>query len=196
MSLTLLGLHKVGEDALSNLFDVNMGTGFPLPTDISAGDLPFDGGSFLRVESVSMPEPSITKYENHYKTLDIERVSGKMERPKEFTMTIRNDRFYLIYKLFTFWRNQAMDVTTGTMGNDGKIPGTSSAFRIPITVSPTDAAGGDASFIVNNAGKVSSFIFYGCFPSSVGAISYDYSNGDKITFDVTFSFLEMREFLA
>jgi len=196
MSISLQGVFKIGEDALTNLFDVNIGTGFPLPTDISIGDLPIDGGSFLRVETVTMPEPTITKYVNDYKTLDIERVSGKMERPKEFTMSVRCDRFYLIYKLFTFWRNQAMDVTTGTMGNDGKIPGTNSAFRIPMTVSPTDAAGGDAGFVVNNAGKVTNWIFYGCFPSAVGAISYDYSSGDKITFDVTMSFLEMREFLA
>lgn len=102
MSITLQGVFKIGEDALTNLFDVNIGTGFPLPSGISIGDLPIDGGSLLRVESITMPEPAITKYVNDYKTLDIERISGKMDRPKQLTMKVRCDRFYLIYKLFTF----------------------------------------------------------------------------------------------
>lgn len=200
--MTLQGLHRVGEDGLANLFDVNIGTGFPLPVGIPMGDLPFDGGSFLRVESVTMPEPTINTYDVHFKSLDIERISSKMERPKEFTMTVRNDRLYVIYKFFTSWRNMAHDVTTGAMGDDGKFFGTSSSFRAPITISPCDVLKGEngeqdeATFIVDNAGKATNWVFYGCFPKSVGAITYDYSDGEKITFDVTMGFLEMREFLT
>lgn len=207
--LSLDGLHKVGEDSLNNLFDVNIGLpsfiSLLIPSGMSIGDLPLDGGSFLRVESVTMPEPSVNMYENHYKTLDIERVSGKMERPKEFTMTCRNDRFYVLYHFLTFWRNWPIDVSNGAMGNDGKIPGTSSSFRLPITISPcdvtrtTDGASASAdvgAFIADNEGKLTNWIFSGCFPKTVGAITYDYSDGEKTTFDVTFGFLEMTEFLT
>lgn len=209
MMLSLEGLHKIGEDSLNNLFDVNIGLpplfALLIPTGLTVKDLPLDGGSILRVESVTMPEPSVNMYENHYKTLDIERVSGKMERPKEFTITFRNDRFYALYHFLTFWRNWPIDVSNGAMGDDGKIKGTDSDFRLPITISPCDvtrsASGSSASsdvgaLLKNNAGKLTNWIFSGCFPKTVGAITFDYSDGEKTTFDVTFGFLEMTEFLA
>lgn len=191
MALTLDGYFRVGEDALLNLFDVQFGV-IPTLSGLGIGDLPVSG-SLLRVESVSMPEPSIEMYENHYKTLEVKRVSGKMTRPTDFTVTFRADRQMLLYKFFTFWRNQAMDVTTGVMGDDGKISGLESSFRSSMTVAPCDSTG---NILIDNASKITAWIFNGIFPSSVGAISYDYTSGDKVTFDVTFQFVSMREFLA
>lgn len=191
MSFTLNGFFRTGEDALQNLFDVQFGS-FPLPSGLAFDDFPLTN-SFVRVETVSLPEPAVEMYENHFKTLDVERVSGKMTRPKEFSMSIRLDRQHALLKFLTLWRNEAIDVTTGEMGNDGKIWGLKSSFRTSITISPCDNTG---NLIIDNASKVTAWTFNGIFPKSISAPTFDYSSGDKITVDVTFGFIEMREFLA
>jgi len=191
MSFTLTSLFRVGEDALQNLFDVQFGS-FPLPTGLAFDDFPLTT-SFVRVESVSLPEPAVEMYVNHFKTLDIERVSGKMSRPYEFTMTVRLDRQHVLLKLLTLWRNEAIDVTTGEMGDDGKVWGLEGSFRSNVTISPCDNSG---NLLIDNAGKVTAWSFYGVFPKSISAPTFDYSSGDKITVDLTFGFIEMKEFLA
>ena len=80
------------------------------------------------------------------------------------------------------WKNAVANSYTGAVAPDNLL----SNNRIPIDVWAVDPAGSP----IPNFGKWS---FKGCYPSSVGDISFDYGVGDPIIVSITMQFLGMDD---
>lgn len=168
-------IQALGDDALSNLFDMSIGTvGFL--TDLDS--------TLLRVQNFTIPATGANTYEVHHKTQMMTKVGGKVDAPNEFTFDFRVDRNYIIYKGFVAWKNAVANSSTGVIGNDG----TGNVFRTPITIWAVDSDGTK----VNGFGQ---WDFKGCFVQNVGDISFDYTSGDPIMCTITMGFLKLDDTL-
>lgn len=166
-------LYGLGDDALANLFEISIG-----PNDF-IGD---QEATVARVQNFDIPSSGAAKYENHYKNVSIEKVSGKPEITKEFSFTLRVDRNYLIYKGLVAWKNYVINTKTG--------------IAAPDTPSDNPRATIDVWPVTPEGDKIPGFgawKFEGAMVTTVDTLSFDYTSGDPLTVSVTFSFLAMDD---
>lgn len=171
--MSIATIQNLGDDALTNLFDMEIGTVPFLPNLQS---------TVLRVQNISIPETGANTYEVHYKTQVFTKPAGKVNAPNEFSFEFRVDRNWLIYKGFVAWKNAVANTYSGEIGSDGP----NSDIRVPISVW---AVGGDGL----RPSGVGVWRFEGCYPTSVGEVSFDYTSGDPITVSVTMNYLRLND---
>lgn len=166
-------LYNLGDDALANLFEIVIGpTPFIDDTD----------STVARIQNFDIPASGATKYENHYKNVSIEKVSGKPEITKEFSFTLRVDRDYTIYKGLVAWKNYVINTKTGISAPDTPGDNPRTTFDVwPITP--------DGDKIPN----FGAWHFEGGMVTNVDSLSFDYTIGDPLTVSVTISFLTMDD---
>lgn len=173
MAGTVEKLYSLGDDALANLFEISIGPN-PFLDDVDA--------TIARIQNFDTPSSGANKYENHYKSVSIEKVSGKPSITKEFSFTIRVDRNYTIYKGLVAWKNYIVNTKTGVAAPDTP----QNNQRAPVDVWPLTPEGDK----VSGVGK---WHFEGAMVTSVDSLSFDYTSGDPLTVSVTFSFLNMDD---
>jgi len=164
-------LFSLGDDALQNLFDMSIS---PIPF---IGDMQ---STLLRVQGFTIPATGSGTYEVNYKTQKITKPSGKIEAPNEFSVDIRIDKYWAIYKGLVMWKNAVANSYTGAIAEDSPL----SNNRVPISVWAVDA---------NSVPTLGAWVFDGCYPSSIGDVAFDYSGGEPLTLSVTFQFLALND---
>lgn len=164
---------NLGDDALSNLFDMEIGTVPFIPNAQSM---------LLRVQNISIPETGANTYEVHYKTQVFTKPAGKVNAPNEFSFEFRVDRNWAVYKAFVTWKNAIANTYSGEIGYDGA----NTPLRTPISVW---AVSGDGL----RPSGLGVWRFEGCFPTAVGEVGFDYTSGDPITVSVTMNYLRLND---
>jgi len=166
-------IYQMGDDALSNLFDVSIEP-IAFIDDITS--------TLLRIQNFTVPATGTSTYEVHHKTQKITKPSGKIEAPNEFSFDLRVDRNWLVYKGLVAWKNKVANSYTGVIAPDNVL----SNNRVNMTVWAVTPE----NIPIPGFG---SWNFKGCFPMTVGDISFDYSSGDPIIVNVTFGFLALDD---
>jgi hypothetical protein len=162
-------LYQLGDDALANLWEMTIGPN-PFLDDVES--------TVARIQNFDIPASGANKYENHYKTQFIEKVSGKPNITKEFSFTLRVDRNYSIYKGLVAWKNYVINTKTGVAAPDTPQDNPRTTFDVwPITPE------GD------KIPQFGTFHFEGGMVTNVDTLSFDYTSGDPLTVSVTVSFL-------
>ena len=170
-------IYNLGDDALTNLWDMSIGT-IPFLNDVET--------TILRITDFTIPGTGVGTYEVNYKTQQFTKPGGKVEAPNEFSFDFRVDRNWLIYKAFVAWKNAVMNNYTGVRGTDAA----GSPTRVEVSVWPV--AGED---IGNPISGVGLWRFEGCFVQDIGDVSLDYGSGDPVTVSVTMGFFRMQDAL-
>ena len=169
----LTKLINIGDDALSNEFDIFFPSGIPgftLLTDLA-----------IRTTTVAIPEQSVGTYDTNYKGRKVTKRNNMNETPTEFTFTYRIDKNYLTYIGLSSYFNTYCNQKTSAYLPDITLGGASTS-RFPIVVAPVDANG-----VTVNSGTT----FEGCFIKTLGGWSHDNSSGEPLTCDVTVVFYRM-----
>ena len=166
-------IFKSGDDSLSNQFSIIISPLLGI----------FDNPAFaeLRAVSVDIPEYTVETYEINYRSQTMDKPSGIIAHSKETSIAFRSDKSYTLYENFRNWITFIHNPTTGIITEDVSPLTQTAAFRTDITVYPTDSSG---------ARLGQGWLFTGAFPTEVGSISYDYSDGEPIQLDVTFKYLK------
>ena len=166
-------IFRQGDDALQNHWIINVN---PLPGI-------FDNPEILelRATTFNVPEYSVQEYEVNYKTQVMVKPSGHVNNPKEFTTDIRCDKSWTVYDALRSWVQFIADEDSGAIAEDVSVLTGQSNFRTDITVYPTDSTG-----VRTGTG----WVFNEAYPKQVGAVSFDYSNGDPISVPIAFTFLK------
>ena len=195
-------VYAMGDDALTNLFDIMIG---PIP--FLSELLP----TFLRIQSLSIPETGITTYEYHHKTQKVTKAGGKIEVANVFDFTFRVDRYWSVYRGFSTWKNFVAHSYTGYIGLDSSLI----EPRVDITVMPLGGANpvgletarsaieGEIDLTKKpNVSPAELFIpmaqrwrFIGCFVQKLGEIPFDMTSGEPITCTVTMGFAALDDSL-
>jgi len=168
-------IRQLGDDALANLWDMQIGTISFIP-DVQS--------TILRVQNITIPATGANTYEVPYKTQTFTKVGGKVNAPNEFDFEFRVDRNWLIYKGFVAWKNAVANTYTGAIGQDNAI----SSFRTPITVWAVDGDG-------TKPAGLGQWIFEGCYPTNISDLAFTYDNGDPLTVTITMNFLRMNDLI-
>ncbi len=166
-------LYAQGDDALQNQFEMSIS---PISLFNTQDPLRF------RVTTLDIPEFTVGTYTVPYKTQQIEKPSGKIETPTEFTFNFRVDKYWTVYSALMIWKNYIADENTGAMAEDvGALSGTSDN-RTDIIVKTIDS-----NDVVTSTG----WTFYKAWPKGIGGVSFDQNSGDPIEVTITMSFLKM-----
>jgi len=166
-------LYQLGDDALANLWEMSIGPNAFID-DVDA--------TTARIQNFDIPSSGATKYEKHYKTVSIEKVSGKPEITKEFSFTLTVDRNYLVYKGLVAWKNYVINTNTGIAAPDTPQDNARAPFDVwPITPEGDKIPGFGA------------WHFEGGMITNVDTLGFDYSSGEPLTVSVTVSFLTMDD---
>lgn len=166
-------IRQLGDDALSNLFDMEIGT-IPFIPNLQS--------TVLRVQNFEIPATGANTYEVHYKTQMFTKPAGKVNAPNEFSFEFRVDRNWAIYKGFAAWKNAIANSYSGAIGPDGG----ETNFRVPISVWAVDGNG-------LSPGGLGVWRFEGCYITELGSVGFDYTSGDPITVSVTMNYLRLND---
>ena len=174
-------VYNLGLDALSNLFYVSLednddGVIADLKTELEISDYSVADGVKFRVQDFEIPSIGVNVYEVNWGSQSFERPGGKVEMPKEFTLNVRLDREYALYKFFRKWKNKIANDYSGIIGSN-------SNYTAKIVVYPADSN--------NESTNDDGWSFEKVWPKNIGSISYDYGNGDPIILSVTMGMLRM-----
>lgn len=181
-------IFQFGEDALNNEANITIdisSLGVPSLKDIIGQDeLKF------RATGFNVPEKHVLTYDQQYKGFTIQRWKAGTDMTREFTVTFRVDKYWKIYRFLRAW----MEFISNVEGDGAYFPDASdnSILRTTATIEQIiktlNSSGAVSETIANNG-----WIFSGVFPKSLPDISFDTtSEGDQITIDVTFGFLNLR----
>ncbi len=174
MSIDLI--YAMGDDAFSNSFDVQFGAiNLPGISDLSA--------LLLRVQDVGIPGFNIEEYEVRYKTMMIMKPSGIINDVKEFSMTLRVDRNWAVYKALQLWQRQLVDPNTGTISPDNIVDNNRMDY---MTIAPSNPG-----VAVTLPAGVGNWRMEGVYPRDIPEASFDYTSGDALALSITFSMLRM-----
>lgn len=163
-------LYNLGDDALTNLFDVILP---PFPGAIDPIQTQF------RVFSLNIPSTGADTYDVHYKTMHIPKISGKVVDPKRFSFSFRVDHYWKVYNGLKNWKNLILNTRTGFKTLD--IAG---VFRVPITIL-SSGSGGELT-----GGK---WVFEGAACLNVADVPFNYESGDPLTLDAEFTYLVLND---
>jgi hypothetical protein len=166
-------IYNMGDDALQNLFDLSISP-ISYINDLTS--------TLLRVQNFTIPSVAVNTYEVPYKTLTIDKPSGKVETVREFSFDIRVDRYWTVYKGLVLWKNAIQNQYTGTIGDDN----INTNYRVGITVWAIQPDGTPVP-------SFGSWRFAGSYPKQIGDVSFDYTSGDPVIVPVTFGCLALDD---
>ena len=168
-------LATMGEDALGNHYSI------VLPSTISQLAGVNDQLTF-RITNVSIPERTINTYPITKRGRTFDRPNGNSEQERNVSFTFRPDKRLLTYKALSAWMGQIQSNVTAFMASDSGPNGLggSSTFRANIEVMAIDGLDGDITGVPNSI-----WTLEGAYPTSLGSLEFDDTNGDPLTVDVT-----------
>ncbi len=184
--------YGAGDDALAHEFQVMFG---PIPY------LPDFPGA--RVVSFEIPAQTLGEYTYKFRGETVVKHNGEITTPKEFTIELRMDKYYVIYKAIRTWMSVIINPDTGLPSLDTK---NVSFNRVPITVSTgyhTDRPFGiDTAFsefdVLGVQGRLFEFqptlqvwFFTGCWPKSISEVALDNQSGDPLVSRITFGYQKL-----
>jgi len=172
---TLEQIFNQGDDFLGYEYQMSVG---PIPY------LDAVTNTFVRCTTVTIPAKVLGTYEYDYKSEKIVKPNGKNLTEKSFDVEFRMDKYLLLYKALRLWSDSIVSPITGGTTMDsiaGQTP-----FRVPITITT-----GTYDILGNFIPTLHVWSFKGCFPSTVGQISLDNSNGEPVMCTTTFTYLKM-----
>jgi hypothetical protein len=175
MNQVLDTIFNAGDDALAYEYQVNLG-GIPYLDTVT--------NLFVRTTTVEIPPKVAGTYTYNYKSETIVKPNGRNESAKEFSMELRIDKYFLLYKALRLWNDVIINPITGGSSMDS-INGVS-AIRIPITVTT-----GTYDILGNFVPTLQAWAFTGCFPSEIGGFSLDNTSGEPLTCSIKWNFLKM-----
>lgn len=168
-------IFSSGDDCLAYEFQVSLG---PIPY------LDTVTNSMMRVTTCEIPAKTLGEYEYDYKSEKIVKPNGKNATAKEFSIEMRVDKYYALYKAFVLWNSAIMNPVTGGSSMDS-VNGVS-LLRIPITVTT-----GTYDVLGNFIPTLQAWVFRGCWPKEVGGFQLDNQSGDPLLCTVRFGYLVM-----
>jgi hypothetical protein len=190
-------VYGAGDDALAHEFQVLFG---PLPY---FPDIPFLENQGARVVSFEVPSQSIGEYSYKFRGETISKPNGEITTPKEFSIELRMDKYYVLYKAIRTWMSVIVNPDTGLPALDVVNKLGLNFHRIPITVSTgyhTDRIFGiDTSFeafgervnLLDYMPTLQAWFFTGCWPKSISEVSLDNQSGEPLVSRITFGYLKL-----
>lgn len=181
-------IFQFGEDALNNEANISIDVsslGVSTLRDIIGQDeLRF------RATGFTVPSKSIRTYTQSYKGFEIERWKAGTDMTRELSITFRVDKYWGVYRFIRAW----MESISNLEGEGYYYPDVSdnSILRTTATIQQIanvlGSNGNMSESIVNNG-----WVFTGVWPKSMPDIAFDTAvEGDQVTIDVTFGFLNYR----
>ena len=166
-------IYKAGDDALANPFEIAF-----IPFALLGG---VDNLS-IRTTNVSIPEFSIDTYEVKYKTQKMDKPSGSITTPNEWTFTFRADKYWVLYQALLAWKTFIGNEDSGAMSEDVGAIGGESAIRTDVVVIPTDS---------NDIPTSPGWIMQKSFIKTIAGIDFDTTSGEPILVQVTMNALKI-----
>ena len=179
-------LAQMGADALANHYAIV----FP-PELMNLAVNGYSGNQFaFRITNVSIPEKTIATYAITKRGLTFDRPSGNNESSREVSFTFRPDKKFLTYKALSAWMDLIQSNVDMTMASDsgpdwegGSGGGPFSLFRVDIDIWAIKNLNSDQ--ISGDKFPTAVWNLKSCFPTSLGSIEFDDTNGEPLTVDVT-----------
>jgi len=166
-------IYKAGDDALANQFEIIFS---PLSLFGDVDNLK------IRTTNVSIPESSNGSYEVKYKTQKMEKPSGEITTPNEWSFTFRADKYWTLYQGLMAWKQFIGNDETGQMSEDVGAIGGDSAIRTDVVVIPTDS---------NDIPTGAGWAMQKSWLKSIAGIEFDTASGEPLTVQVTLSALKI-----
>lgn len=167
-------IYAAADDALGNQGILSIGA---LPALFT-----FQEKLSLRVTTMDIPDSVGGTYTIDFKTVKLEKPSGKIDTATEMTINFRADKYMAVYQAIQAWHQAIWNNETGAIMEDANIFGFSN-FRTDLNISMRDS---------NDVLTYAGWDFVKAYPKSVGAINLDQSNGEPLIVPVTFSFIKLR----
>ena len=169
-------LAVMGTDALSNHYSII------LPTTITQLSGITDQLAY-RITNVSIPEKTINTYSITKRGRTFDRPNGNNEQSREVSFSFRPDKRLLTYKAMINWMNYIQNNITGFMASDSGASGEGgpSTYRANLEIWAID------SLADNTLAGTPNTIWglEGAFPTSVGGLEFDDTNGEPLQVEVT-----------
>jgi hypothetical protein len=179
--MSIESVFNLGEDAFTNLFEMVFTKVPSLVTAPTGFDIQKEK---LRITNFTVPGSGWESYEIPYITESITRVGSKVEITKEFSIDIRVDRNYNIYKFFWNWKNAVLNSYTGAMGVDNQF---NDGLRTSISIWAIQPGPGGTPV------PGVKWKFEGVICKNVPDIDFDYDNSDPLSISIDFEFLRMDD---
>ena len=136
-----------------------------------------------RITNVSIPEKTINTYSITKRGRTFDRPNGNNEQNREVSFSFRPDKKLLTYKAMINWMNYIQDNVTGFMASDSGSEGVvgPSTYRANLEIWAIDRLSDN-----NLAGTPNTiWRLVGAFPTSVGGLEFDDTNGEPFQVEVT-----------
>lgn len=177
MAHVLDQLAEMGSDLLANHYSITLPTNITELSDIT-------NALTFRITNVSIPERTVSVYDITKRGRTFSRPSGNNEQSREVSFTFRPDKRLLTYNALSAWMGRIQSNVDMFMASDSGPNGDGgpSTFRADLTVQTIETLDGDIT------GKVvpqTTWILQGAFPTSLGGLEFDDTNGEPLTVDVT-----------
>ena len=168
-------LFAMGLDALANHYSI------VLPTSVSQLAGCNDQLTF-RITNVSMPDKTINTYPTTKRGLTFDIPSGNNEQSREVSFTFRPDKGLITYSALSAWMSVIQsNITMNMLSDSDGAPSGISKFRAPIEINAIDSISDP-----NITGTpVATWLLEGAFPTSLGGIEFDDTNGEPLSVSVT-----------
>jgi len=98
-------LIEAGPDAFTNLYDVVI----TFPLAIRNEDSLFTDTISVRIQDFPFPQMALTPYNIAYKSVNLKRFAPKITGTRKFSLPIRIDSDWEIYKAFKAWKKHYMN---------------------------------------------------------------------------------------
>lgn len=174
-------LAEMGADALANHYAISF------PGDLISLAIPdYKGSQFsFRITNVSIPEKTIATYSITKRGLTFDRPSGNNESSREVSFTFRPDKKFLTYKVLSAWMDLIQSNVDMTMASDSgdNWEGGKSLFRTDLDVWAIENL--NSTSILGDKLPTAVWHLNRCFPTSLGSLEFDDTNGEPLTVDVT-----------
>lgn len=162
-------LAQNGLDALSNHYAITF-TEIGLISNFANYSDPLT----MRILSIDIPDRSITTYDVNRRGRTFSRPSGMVEQEKEVTFNFRPDKNLYTYKVLSDWMQFVQNNVTGSLASDVDGAGyNNSTYRINAEVHIINS-------LDNNNFTGEPWKLLGCFPTSLGGISFSEDNGEPL----------------
>lgn len=173
-------LIQSGADAMKNLYEVS----FTLPTALSnqySNEVPY---MKIRTAGFDPPAASLATYENHYKTISVTVPSSKITLDRSFTLTIRVDAYYKVYKMLKAWEALKMKAYDGLAVNTFD-PANCGTVTVKALSKPMDATMTGSDF---KTGDTINWTYQDVWIQSITGLSYSHNSSEPNTVSVKFIF--------